>query len=216
MSVVCELKNRRELKKKLERLKDAPEKAMKAMNRDAKKAVKGIVQAEIVRTYNVTPAQLKSNELGTIRVKGKVLDALEFQYRGRPLTPTHFSMSPTSPPGGAYTLSATFVRGSRKTLGEIKELTPAQRKKLAKNFKHQKLQTSRKSPIMLMPAGKNSGKYIPFQRQSPNRKDIKAIKSTSLPQMVSSYRTQAQIQTAIQADMSKRLDGYLNKYLPGD
>lgn len=216
MGIKCEIKDLPDLKRKLDRLKDAPEKAMKAMNRDAKKAVKAIVQAEIVRTYNVTPAQLKSKELGTIRVKGKILDSLEFQYRGRPLTPTHFSMSPQSPPGGAYTLSATFVRGSRKTLGEIKELTPAQRKKLARNFKRTKMRTSQKSPIMLMPAGKNSGRYIPFQRQSTNRKDIKAIKTTSLAQMVSSPRTQAKIQTAIQADMNKRLDGYLDKYLPGD
>lgn len=217
MDVVCQIRNKRQLERDLQELKKAPEKAMKAMNRDAKKRVKGWVQDEIVRAYGVTPAQIKSKEIGTIRIKGKILDSLQFQYRGRPLTPTHFNMTPTTPPGRAYTLRAMVTReGGPKTLGNVKELTPKQRARLARNFKRTNLRRSRRSPVMLMPAGKGNSKYIPFQRVSDNRKDIKAVKTLSFAQMVSSRRTNKQIQDAITNGMLERVDFYMKKYMPGD
>ena len=217
--IICEVRDRAEFGRKLQALQDAPEKALKAMNRDAKKQVKGWVNAEIVKIYNVTPEQIKTKKLGTIRVNGKIQDSLEFQYRGRPLTPTHFDMTPRSPNRGGYTLSATFYRGHKKKLGEVKELTPAQRKRLARNFKRKNLGLSRKSPAMLLPTGnkKDGGtNYIPFQRMSTNRRDIKALKTISFPQMVSSKRASKQIHDAVYNGMSKQLDTYMKKYLPGD
>ena len=60
------------------------------------------------------------------------------------------------------------------------------------------------------PGGTN---YIPFQRKSVRRNDVEAIKTVSLPQMVSSERTHDGIQTAINEGLSKRLEHHMKRFL---
>ena len=55
--------------------------------------------------------------------------------------------------------------------------------------------------------------YIPFQRQSQNRKDIKAIKTLSMPQMVSNQEVEKDIYEAINEKLGKRFDHYVDTYL---
>ena len=79
---------------------------------------------------------------------------------------------------------------------------------MGKNFRREGTRSSDHSPIMLMPTGAGSAdktQYIPFQRKSTDRKDIKAIKTVSLPQMVSSERTSEAINRAINEGLEKRL-----------
>ena len=63
---------------------------------------------------------------------------------------------------------------------------------------------------MLMHTGAT---YIPFQRKSINRKDVEAVKTVSLPQMVSSKRTEEAIQNAISDNLGKRLDHYMEQHM---
>lgn len=210
------IRNYKKLKKELKKVKDAPEKTMKKMTRDAKKQVKGLVASEITKVYGITEADIASKKIGTVRVKGKILDGLEFQYRGRRLTPTGFSMSPTSPNPDGYKLTAEIIRGERATLGTVKKLSQKQKNRLKKNFKGKGKQRSKKSPIMLMPTGNKSEggtNYIPFQRTTPNRKPIKAIKTLSMPQMVSGDRTSKNISKAVNNLMRDRVEFYLDKYM---
>ena len=125
-------------------------------------------------------------------------------------------MTPKAPGPNAYTLKASIIKGQKATLGKVKKLTKKQRAALGANFRREGTQNSDHSPIMLMHTGntKEGGtSYIPFQRKSTDRNDIKAIKTVSLPQMVSGNRTHAGITKTINDNLGKRLDHYMNRYM---
>ena len=206
------IKNYKTVMKKLDDKKKAPQKVMKALSSDARKRVPGWVATEVTQTYGVKKSEITGKKIGGVKVQGSDVRNMKVIYTGRALTHTHFSMSPKAPKeGGGYTLKATVIKGQRKTLGNVKKLTKAQRAALAKNFTGSGSKSSDHSPIMLMRA--NGGQYLPFQRKSANRKDIEVIKTISLPQMVSSERTAGNIQQAINEGLQKRLDHHMKRYM---
>lgn len=212
MSVTCEVKNYKLIKKKIDDMQKAPRQVMKSLTAEAKKRVPGWVATEVAKEYGVKKAEITGQKIGTVKPKGESFKEVRVVYTGRLLTPTHFNMSPKAPkPGGGYTLKATIVKGQRSTLGKVKKLTKKQRADLVKNFTREGTQRSNHSPIMLMRA--NGGHYLPFQRKSTNRRDIEAVKTISLPQMVSSKRTEEGIQRAISEGLGKRLDHYMDRYM---
>lgn len=211
MTVRCEIKGYNEIKKQMKALEKAPAKVMNSLTNEAKKRVPGWVASEVAKEYGIKKSEITGQTIGRVRAEGDNLTNVRIVYTGRVLTPTHFNMSPKEPnPGGAYTLKATIVKGQRTTLGKVKKLTKKQRAALGKNFTRTGERTSDHSPIMLMPTGST---YIPFQRKSENRKDVQAIKTLSLPQMVGSKRTEEGIQKAISENLGKRLDHYMNRYM---
>ena len=216
LSVNCEIENYAEIKRKLDDLQKAPPKAMKALTGDLKRRVPGWVAAEVVKEYGIKKGQITGKKIGKVTPQGTNYRNVQIVYTGRLLTPTHFNMSPKAPkPGGGYTLKATIVKGKRATLGKVKKLTKKQRAALAKNFTRSGERTSDHSPIMLMHTGsaqEGGTSHIPFQRKSVRRNDVEAIKTVSLPQMVSSKRTETGIQQAIHSGLEKRLDHYLERY----
>ena len=210
-SVRMAIKNYQVLKKTLDDKKKAPQKVMKALASDARKRVPGWVATEVTNVYGVKKSEITGKKIGGVKVQGSDVKNMKVIYTGRLLTHTHFSMSPKAPKeGGSYTLKATVLKGQRKTLGNVKKLTKAQRAALAKNFTGSGSKSSNKSPIMLMRA--NGGQYLPFQRKSANRKDIDVVKTLSLPQMVSSERTAGNIQQAINDGLEKRMDHHMKRY----
>lgn len=213
MSVTCQIKNYKALQKQLEDMKKAPRQVLKALTSDAKKRVPGWVATEVSKVYGVKKSEITGKKVGTVQTKGESFDQVKVIYKGRVLTPTHFSMNPKTPKPnrGPYTLKATVIKGERTTMGKVKKLTKKQLAAMGKNFTRSGTQKSDHSPIMLMRA--NGGHYLPFQRKSTNRKDIEAIKTVSLPQMVSSKRTEQGIQTAINDGLGKRLDHHMQRYM---
>lgn len=212
MSVTCQIKDYNILQKKLEDMKKAPEKVIKRTLSDVRNRAPGWVAAEIAKEYGVKKADINGNKLGKVKVEGDSIKTIKIKYTGRVLTPTHFGMSPKTPGPNAYTLKATIIKGQRSTLGKVKKLTKKQRKALGKNFTRSGTRNSDHSPIMLMRTGANSAdktQYIPFQRKSTRRSDVKAIKTISLPQMVSSERTSEGITRAINENLGKRLDQHM-------
>ena len=211
MSVKCEIKDYKIIKKKLDDMlgRTAPKKVLERTLSDVRTRAPGWVAAEVVKVYGVKKSEITGNELGKVKVTGNSMKNVSIKYTGRMLTHTHFGMSPTAPKegGGAYTLKATIVKGERATLGKVKKLTKKQRAALSKNLTQSGTQTSDHSPIMLMRA--KGGHYLPFQRKSTDRKDVKVIKAISLPQMVSSERTHDSIQAAINEKLGKRLDQHM-------
>ena len=217
MSVRCEIKDYNATKKKLKELEKAPRKVMNNVTSDAKKRVPGWVAAEVAKQYGIKKGEITGEKIGKVTPQGSDLKSVRIVYTGRLLTPTHFNMSPKAPnPGGGYTLKATIVKGQRTTLGKVKKLTKKQRAQLGKNFTRSGTRTSNHSPIMLMHTGnaqEGGTNYIPFQRKSVQRNDIAAIKTLSLPQMVSSKRTQEGIQKAINEGLGKRLDHHMRRHM---
>ena len=198
---------------KLEKMKEAPRKVIERTVADAKKRVPGWVAAEVAEQYGIKKKEVGDGKTSKIKVEGKGWNDLRLKYSGRVLTPTHFQMSPTAPkPGGGYTLKATIIKGQRSTLGKVKKLSKKQRAALGDNFKKKGTQSSDHSPIMLMHTGAKSGdktQFIPFQRKSTNRKDIQAIKTVSVPQMISNERVRPNIQQAIDEKLGKRIEHHM-------
>ena len=208
MSVFCEIKEYNLLQKKLDSMKKAPEKVIKRTMSDIRTRVPGWVATEVTKVYGIKKREITNHDVGKVKVKGSKPTKAKIQYTGRVLTPTHFGMSPTEPKPnrGAYTLKASVIKGQRTTLGKVKNLTKKQRKAMIYNLTRSGTRTSTRSPIMLMRTG---GTYIPFQRKSTRRSDVHAIKTISLPQMVSSERTKEGIQQAINTGLQKRLDQHM-------
>lgn len=194
------------------------EKAKKRFLADMRKRAPTWVSAEVVKVYGVKKAEINGGKLGDVKVKGNDISNVAISFSGRPLTPTHFSMSPKtlSAPNGtaSYTVKATFIKGQRATLGKVKKLTKKQRKEIGKNLTRSGSRRSNKSPVMLMHTGNTQiggTNYIPFQRKSSDRTDIHAVKTVSLPQMVSSERTRESIQTTVNEGALKRWEHHLKQ-----
>lgn len=217
MSVRCEVKNYKLIRQQIDDMKEAPRKVLTSLTTEAKKRVPGWVATEVTKEYGVKKGDITGQKIGKVTPHGESFKDVRIVYTGRLLTPTHFNMAPKAPnPGGGYTLKATIVKGQRTTLGKVKKLTKKQRAALGKNFTRSGTQQSNHSPIMLMHTGnakENGTSYIPFQRKSMNRNDVEAIKTISLPQMVSSKRAEEGIQRAISEGLGKRLDHYMNRYM---
>lgn len=213
--VRCQIKDYKNLMKRLNDTKKAPQKVMKSLMSDARNRVPGWIATEVTKVYGVKKADVPS-KFGSLKVVGDDIKDLKFIYSGRRLTPAHFNMAPKVPnPSGGYTLKATILKGQRSTLGKVKKLTKKQRAAMAKNFTRSGTKKSDRSPIMLMSTGNTRAdgtNYIPFQRVSTNRKDVIAIKPTSLKQMIENEKTAAGIKTAITDGLQKRLDHHMKRY----
>lgn len=206
--------NYRQTVKALEDLERKSEKMVRRVVSDMKSRAPGWIASEVTKIYNIkkseiTPAKVgkAKRTAGSVKVTGDTVDTLQIVYRGRPLTPTHFGMTPKAP-RDTYTLKAEIVKGNKAVLGKKKKLTKKQRAALGKNFRRQGTRSSDHSPIMLMRTGAKSAdgtQYIPFQRKSTRRDDIQAIKTVSLPQMVSNDRVSEAIQQALHDGMEKRM-----------
>lgn len=212
-SVTVELKEYDDLIRQCKALKKDPEKVLKRLTADCKKRVPGWVAGEVVKHYGVKKNEISGGQLGSLKITGNSFKQLKFIYTGRILTPTHFKMSPTAPKPnrGGYTLKATVIKGKRTTLGKVKKLTKKQMKNIGRNFQREGTKTSDHSPIMLMRA--NGGHYLPFQRKSTNRNDIKAIKTISLPQMISGDRAREDVHKAVAEGVQKRLQHHMGQVM---
>lgn len=212
--VRCQIKDYKNLMKRLNDTKKAPQKVLNAVMSDARKRVPGWVSTEVTKVYGIKKTDVPS-KIGSLKVVGDNIKDLKFIYSGRKLTPAHFNMSPQAP-SGSYTLKATILKGKRSTYGKVKKLTKKQRAAMAKNFTRSGSQKSSKSPIMLMSTGNtrvDGTNYIPFQRVSKDRKDVIAIKPTSLKQMIENKQTAAGISKAINEGMQKRMDHHMKRYM---
>ena len=142
---------------------------------------------------------------GSISVTGDTLESITFTYKGRLLTPAHFGMTPKAPPQGKnYTLRMQVLKGQKKVIGRYKATrTPGG-------------PYSKKSHNILMGTGalKADGvSWIPFQRMSENRTDLKKFTTVSVPQMITSERTNEAIMNRLYEETMKRLEHHKKRAL---
>lgn len=207
--VSCGIKNYKALKKKIEKTRDKSETVIKRTLSDFRSRAPTWIASEVSQVYTIGKKDV--NKSGNMRVSGNSIESVKVIYKGRVLTPTHFKMSPKIPKP-AYTLKDEIIKGKKATLGKIKKLSKKQRKELAKNFTRQGTRKSDHSPIMLLKTGASSAdktQYIPFQRKSTNRNDLVAIKTLSVPQMVSNEKVKPNVTRAINEGMQKRIDHHM-------
>lgn len=216
------IKDYKKVKKEFRKLQKAPEIVEKRIVSDFKSRAPGWIASEVVSVYNIKKNEIRPSKsggvsVGSIAVKGKTIKSVSLVYRGRLLTPTHFGMKPKKPyKSGNYTLTVEILKGNVKKLGVVKKLTKEQRKKLGKNFRKQGSRNSPKSPNMLLHTGnrqEGGTNYIPFQRMSQRRSDLKAIKTVSMPQMVSNDVVKENIEKTLSTEMGKRIDHHMKRYM---
>ena len=209
--------NLNEVIAELEKIEKGSEQVMKRTISDVSKRAPGWVASEVTKVYGIKKGEItpngKGKKAGSISTRGNTVASLQLVYRGRVLTPTHFGMTPKAPPaaGRGYTLKASILKGSKATLGKVRPLTKKQRAMLGKNFTRSGTKKSDHSPIMLMSS--NGSGYIPFQRKSTNRKDLEAIKTVSVPQMVSNEKTEPGIRNTINENVGKRFHHHLSRLM---
>lgn len=195
--------------KKIESLQKSAEKAVSNTVSDMKGRVPGAVASCVTSLYNIkkseiTPRSTKSGKqqkkAGSIVITGDTLENLAYEYQGRLLTPTHFGMSPKSPPKGkSYTLTATIRKDrGKQVIGRYK------------NTRTKGGTDSQQSHFILMGTGntKEGGtNFIPFQRRSTGRLDLKKMTTLSVPQMIGEEKI---VQPAIQAKLTELLGARLD------
>lgn len=188
--------------KRLEKNAEAAKRVLKATNTDLRRRVPGKVADEVRTIYNIKKSEItpagksaaaaKKRKAGSIRIEGETVSDLNLVYRGRPLTPTHFSMTPKKPParGGKKRrrrqITAEIKKGKRKSLG---------------------------SKVFLGSTG--GAGYIPYKRKGPKRYPIEAVKTVSLPQMVSNETVSKRIGDDINEMLAARLRHHMDRFMGG-
>ena len=174
--------------------------SLKALNKDVEKAVSRTISdckqrapAQVTKAvreiYNIKASELTeagktakggAKTVGSIKVSGVSVDSVQLIYKGRVLTPTHFSMTPKKRPDGAnkYTVKVAVKKGQKKSLG---------------------------SGVFLAASGSAGTTEIPFKRKGAKRLPIEAVRTVSIPQMITNEM--------VSEDIKKRMDELLTTRL---
>lgn len=141
-------------------------------------AVYGIKSSEVTAAGKAAKGGAKT--VGSIKVKGVTVDSVQLTYKGRLLTPSHFSMTPKKRPdaGKKYTVKAAIFKGQKKVLG---------------------------SGVFLAASGAAGTTEIPFKRKTKKRLPIEAIRTVSIPQMITNEKVSADIKVRMDELLTKRL-----------
>lgn len=211
-SIKMDVENIQNILGELKSMESAGKKAISNTLKDVKSRAPGWIASEVVKVYNIkkgeiTPSSGKAStprrKANTLRITGETFDTLTFTYRGRLLTPVHFGMTPKSPPKGKnYTLKMQVIKGHKKVIGRYK------------NKRTSNGPFSERSHNILMGTGnqrEGGTNWIPFQRMSKRRTDLKVFKTVSVPQMVTSDRTHDAILAKLTEETKKRLQHHLNR-----
>lgn len=140
--------------------------------------VYGIKSGEVTAAGKAAKGGAKT--VGSINVKGVTVDSVQLIYKGRVLTPSHFSMTPKKRPesGKKYTVKAAIIKGKKKALGH---------------------------GVFLAPSGSAGTTEIPFKRKTEKRTPIVALRTVGIPQMITNETVSADIQSRMDELLAKRL-----------
>lgn len=210
-SMSVQIQNYSSLLESLKDIEGATERAVRDTVKDMKARAPGWIASCVTAVYNIkkseiTPAGSKPKKMaGTIKVTGETIETAAITYTGRLLTPTHFGMTPKAPPPGKkYTLKMQVIKGSRKTIGDYSPIR-------IPGGAH-----SERSGNILMPTGAaraDGVPYIPFQRMSKDRLDLKKFTTISMPQMITSDKVAPQIQERLSTGLTERLNHNIERQL---
>lgn len=141
-------------------------------------AVYGIKSGEVTEAGKAAKNGAKT--VGSIKVKGVSIDSVQLVYKGRLLTPVHFSMTPKTRPdnGKKYKVKAGIFKGAKKVLG---------------------------TGVFLAPSGAAGTTHIPFKRAGKKRLPIEAIRTVSIPQMITNENVAVDIQARMEELLTTRL-----------
>jgi len=204
------LKNYKALEEKIMAIHKGSETVIKRTVSDFKSRAPGWIASAVTSVYNIKKTEVmgakkNAQSVGKIKVSGVLVDNVQIEFSGRLLTPVHFGMKPKSPPPGrSYTLKMQVFKGRQKVIGRYYNTrTPGG-------------PFSERSHNILMHTGAKTAdkvQYIPFQRMSRDRNDLKKFTTISIPQMITNENVSQLIQQKIEEGLSSRLEHHLKREL---
>lgn len=209
------MKDGAKLAKRLQKLEHGGETAIKRTVSDFTTRAPAWVSKGIRQHYGVDTAAIKEagpktkKGASSIRVSGVSVDGATLEYKGRTLTPTHFKMSPKSRPSGQQ---AKQIRVPGQAIATAKGSPVAMIRPPKKyTVKATILKGGRASmkPGTFIASG-NGGATLPFQRTSEGRTPIEAVRTLSVPQMISGKAKQT-IEETISTKLSERFEHHIQQ-----
>ena len=203
------LKKYKSLEAKIKGMRKSSETVIKRTVSDFKSRAPGWISSSVTSVYNIKKAEVmnakkNAKSVGKVQVSGILVDNVQIHFQGRRLTPVHFGMRPKTPPRGrSYTLKMQVFKGSgQKLIGRyLNTRTPGG-------------PYSERSHNILMHTGAKSAdkvQYIPFQRMSHDRYDLKKFTTVSIPQMITNEYVAQLIQQKIDEGLSARLEHHMRR-----
>ena len=146
-------------------------------------AVYGIKSADVTAAGKA--AKGNARNAGKTTLHGVTVDKIQLVYSGRLLTPTHFSMTPKKrPTKKKYAVKAAIFKGQKKALG---------------------------SSTFLAESGSAGTTEIPFKRTTEKRYPIEAVKTVSIPQMITNKTASVDIASRTNELMRTRLEHHIKR-----
>lgn len=207
------MKNGAELVKKLQKLESGGETAIKRTVSDFTSRAPGWVSKGIRQHYGVDTAAIKEagprtkNGATSIKVAGISVDGATLEYKGRTLTPTHFSMSPKAKPTAQQAKPRRVPGQAISTNSPVAMVRPP-RKYTVKATIIKGARASMKAGTFI--GSGNGGSTLPFQRTGEGRTPIEAVRTLSVPQMISG-RAKETIEETLSTNLEKRFEHHINQ-----
>jgi len=209
------MKDGAKLAKKIEKLKDGGETAVKRTVADFTARAPAWVSKGIRQHYGVDTAAIKEagpktkRGAASIKVSGISIDGAALEYQGRTLTPTHFKMSPKSRPSGQQAKQRRVPGQAMATAkGSPVAMVNPPKKYTVKATILKGERASMKQGTFI--AAGNGGVSLPFQRAGESRTPIEAVRTLSVPQMISG-RARETIEEAIGINLEKRFEHHVQQ-----
>ena len=202
-----------EVVKKLQKLRDGGEVAIKRTVSDFTNRGPGWVSKGIREHYGVDTAAIKeaakrpSRGHTSIRVAGVSVDGATLEYKGRTLTPIHFKMSPKQAPTAKQKNPIRIpgqLIGNGSPVAMVKPPKPYTVK--ATIIKGQRAAMSSDT---FLTAG-NGGVVLPYQKSGDERKPIEAVRTLSVPQMIDG-RARETIEQMIDTKLGERFNHHIEQ-----
>lgn len=215
---------------------EAGQKAVSYTIKDIKSRAPAWVATEVASVYNIKKSEIipakteenKNKSAVSVYTSGSTLETMAIVYRGRNLTPIHFSMSPKMPskqklkrkraiPGSHIKFrNDIFFAGSAVGMVPIYRKYPIKFEVFKGRRWKIKGKYGYKAEPFLAPVKRGSSKYIVFQRRSGNRTDMESIRTVSVPQMLGNVWVQDGINKKITSIAEQRLQHHLDRIAPQD
>lgn len=207
------MKGGSELTRKLKRLEQGGENAIKRTVSDFSSRAPAWVSKGIREHYGVDTEAIKNagpkKKRGTtsVKVAGKKIDGGALEYFGPPLTLKHFNMSPKSVPTARASKQIKIPGQAIAGAGDVAMIRPPKKYKVKATI----IRGERaKLPPSTFIASGNGGATLPFQRTGEGRMPIDAVRTLSVPQMIDG-RARETIQETISEKLGERFQHHINQ-----
>lgn len=212
MKLNIDVENFKSVQDVIKNMESAPEPVIEATLKDFRQRAPNWIAREITKVYTIKAGEVKpGGSAGTIKSKTDGLSA-SIEYKGRTLTPIHFKLN---------------TKVQRKK-GKAKYIAPGQRFKTDRPYVTMEENTYYRTTLAVKKGGAKvlhgkyntpifmaqvKGGFLPFQRKPNNPNKIVAVRSVSLPQMVSNENVQEGIERTIADQLQKRFEHNFDRYL---